>query len=174
MKSKVLLITCLLLLTACAIGKDTLETMNFTFTYPNDWKVGNVAKADQFSNVDAFVYKLDDQGNTTMNVNVTHVMVVGELDPGMFADQSIKEAEAYTGYKNVKKQNMKIAGEDTKLHTFFAQGPDGETNLFMQCYVLDGETGYVLTGLMQEDADGTVKATIRNICKSFQLVKKEQ
>ena len=159
----------LLLFTGCSIGKETYENPNFTFEYPKEWKIGNLSNSEEFPDVDAFIYSLDESGNTIANMNITHVSVVGELDTELFAEQSITEAQTYPGYKKIKEQKLTVAGQKTKIITFEATGTDGEMNTMMQTYVLDGQTGYILTALMPADAGGTIKASVRNIFKSFKL-----
>ena len=114
----------LLLFTGCSIGKETYENSNFTFEYPKEWKVGNLSNLEEFSDVNAFVYYLDESGNTIANMNITRVSVVGALDTGLFAEQSITEAESYSGYKKIKEQKLTVAGQKTRIITFEATGTD--------------------------------------------------
>ncbi len=96
-----------------------------------------VFQADQFAS------------NLIPTVIVTKELLVRDWDAASYSDASIKSVQALAGYALLDERNVKVDGENVRLHTFSAQPiPEEPAKRFYQLSTVMRKVGYTVTATL--------------------------
>lgn len=146
----------LLLLTACGGSKgkcdERVQVGNFSICLQKDWQQvpDQLLKEEGVPAETIAAFQLSEKrGGQRDNIVVSHENLPAKISAMKYSQANIQTIEVTPEYAQLEKREIKIDGQDTLLHIFTARPvPDLPARRFYQVSIVDGITGYVITGTL--------------------------
>ncbi|MEK7673047.1 MAG: hypothetical protein AAB373_04130 [Patescibacteria group bacterium] len=160
-------------------GKVTYTNDDFSMQIPTDWEV---IASDSFTSTVPAQTVVGFRNNIkndvfTANVNIAKADISEQagLDSQNYAKSVVAKAKkSLVNYQQISLEDYKISVNDTAVETFIAEF-EGKKRAsdpvvhFKQIYVVNGSTGYIITGAYLPTDNEDVAVNIEAMLKSFAL-----
>lgn len=98
------------------------------------------------------------RGGQRDNIVISHENLPAEISAKKYSEANIRTIGVTPEYALLEKREVKINGENTILHIFSARPvPDLPARRFYQASIVDGTTGYVITGTLPFSVESKIE-----------------